>query len=239
MAHIRTYETAERRKVSRYVSTGWSGESLSATSSGLPTKNTCSAGERPQTRAAEARRDELNAARHTTGTSALREQRKAGEQPFGYYTRAWLDAQRVKVASGAVKAATVDGYAARLAVYVLPEFGAKAIAAITPRDCEQFLAALVGRGLTPATLKHHWSVLRNVFVYALRHKAITANPVHGVDFSANSAERRNRRHHPLTAEQVAAVANSIGERYPVYELMTYFAAYTGLRAEELGGVRGR
>jgi integrase len=40
---------------------------------------------------------------------------------------------------------------------------------------------------------------------------------------------------PLTAEQVAAVANSIGERYPVYELMTYFAAYTGLRAEELAG----
>lgn len=57
-----------------------------------------------------------------------------------------------------------------------------------------------------------------------------------MDFSANSAERRNRRHHPLTAEQVAAVANSIGERYPVYELMTYFAAYTGLRAEEMAGL---
>jgi integrase len=178
----------------------------------------------------------LNAARQTTGTSALAEQRKAGDLPFGHYARAWLDAQRVKVASGRVKAATIDGYAARLAVYVLPEFGGNAIAAITPRDCEQFLVALVGRGLTPATLKHHWSVLRNVFVYALRHKAITANPVDGVDFSASSAQRRNRRHHPLTAEQVAAVANSIGERYSVYELMTYFAAYTGLRAEELAGL---
>jgi integrase len=47
--------------------------------------------------------------------------------------------------------------------------------------------------------------------------------------------RRNRRHHPLTAEQVAAVAVSIGTRYPVYELLTLFAAYTGLRAEELAG----
>ncbi|MGE5696634.1 MAG: tyrosine-type recombinase/integrase [Candidatus Sericytochromatia bacterium] len=190
----------------------------------------------PTREAAEARRDELNAARHTTGTSALAEQRKAGEQPFGYYARAWLDAQRVKVASGRVKAATVDGYAARLGVYVLPEFGGKAIAAITPRDCEQFLAALVARGLAPATLKHHWSVLRAVLVYAQRHKAITANPFDGVDFSANPAQRRNRRHHPLTAEQVAAVAASVGERYPVYELMTYFAAYTGLRAEELAGL---
>ncbi len=75
-----------------------------------------------------------------------------------------------------------------------------------------------------------------MFVYALRHKAIAANPIDAVDFSANSAQRRNRRHHPLTAEQVAAVAASIGTRYPVYELLTLFAAYTGLRAEELAGL---
>lgn len=184
---------------------------------------------------AEARRDELNAARHTTGTIRLAEQRKAGDLPFGHYARAWLDSQRVKVASGKLKADTVDGYEKRLAVYVLPEFGATAIASITPAGCEQFLAALVARGMTPATLKHHWSVLRSVFVYALRHKAIASNPIDGVDFSANSAKRRNRRHHPLTAEQVASVAASIGERYPVYELLTLFAAYTGLRAEELAG----
>lgn len=53
--------------------------------------------------------------------------------------------------------------------------------------------------------------------------------------SSNSAPRRNKRHHPFTAPQVAAVAASIGERYPVYELFTLFAAYTGLRAEELAG----
>ncbi|WP_428338788.1 tyrosine-type recombinase/integrase [Mycobacterium sp.] len=190
----------------------------------------------PTREAAEARRDELNAARHTTGTSALAEQRKAGDLPFGCYARAWIDAQRVKVASGRVKADTVDGYESRLAVYVLPEFGAKAIASVTPAHCEQFLAALVARGLTPATLKHHWSVLRSVFVYAVRHKAIAANPIDAVDFSANGAQRRNRRHHPLSAEQVAAVAASIGTRYPVYELLTLFAAYTGLRAEELAGL---
>jgi integrase len=237
MAHIRTYETTERRKGKpvRVYRVVW--REPVRDKFGLPTTKTRARQESyPIREAAEARRDELNAARHTTGTSALAEQRKAGEQPFGYYARAWLDAQRVKVASGRVKPATVDGYAARLWVYVLPEFGGRAIAAITPRDCEQFLATLVGRGLTPATLRHHWSVLRNVFVYAVRHKAITANPVDGVDFSANSAQRRNRRHYPLSAEQVAAVANSIGERYPVYELMTYFAAYTGLRAEELAGL---
>jgi integrase len=74
-----------------------------------------------------------------------------------------------------------------------------------------------------------------VLAYALRHKAIASNPIDGVDFSANGAQRRNRRHRPLTAEQVAAVAASVGTRYPVYGLFTLFAAYTGLRAEELAG----
>ena len=142
----------------------------------------------------------------------------------------------MKVASGKVKADTVDGYERRLAVYALPTLGSKAIASITPAHAEAFLTALVGHNLAPATLKHHWSTTKQVFAYALRHKAIAANPVDGVDFSANAAQRRNRRHHPLTAEQVAAVAASVSERYPVYALLVLFAAYTGLRAEELAGL---
>jgi hypothetical protein len=50
---------------------------------GLPTGKTRARQETHVTReAAEARRDELNA-RHTTGTSALADQRKAGEWPLG------------------------------------------------------------------------------------------------------------------------------------------------------------
>ena len=78
-------------------------------------------------------------------------------------------------------------------------------------------------------------MFRAVFTYALRHKAITSNPVDGVNYSGNGAKRRNVRHHPLTAEQLSAVAASIGKRYPVYELLMLFAAYTGLRAEEIAG----
>ena len=246
MAYLKVYETREKRdgKHIRRYAVIWREPVRDAFGLPVPVnpkhpdgpKRTRNRSERYASReAAQARVDELNAARHTTGTSALAEQRKAGDLPFGYYARAWLDSQRVKAASGKVKADTVDGYEQRLAVYALPEFGAKAIASITPAHCEQFLAALVARGMTPATLKHHWSTFRAVLVYALRHKAITSNPVDGVDFSANSANRRNRRHHPLTAEQVGAVAASVGTRYPVYELLTLFAAYTGLRAEELAG----
>jgi integrase len=237
VAYVRSYETKQTRKgkkVKRYE-VCWREPATDA--KGLPISGKVRSRQEsyPSREAAEARRDELNNAKHMNGTSALADQRKAGMLTFDHYARAWLYGQRVRVASGKLKADTIDGYERRLAVYALPEFGGKAIASITPTQCEQFLAGLVARGMTPATLKHHWSTLRAVFVYAQRHKAITSNPADSVDFSANSAQRANSRHYPLTAEQVAAVAASVGERYPVYELLTFFAAYTGLRAEEIAG----
>lgn len=237
MAYIRAHDTKRKRKgkvVKRYE-VCW--RESAADTNGMPIsgKQRSRQESYPTREAAEVRCDELTSAKHATGTSVLAEQRKAGMLTFAHYAQGWLATQRVRVTSGKLKSDTVDGYERRLAVYTLPEFGGKAIASITPAQCEQFLAALVARGMTPATLKHHWSTLRAVFVYAQRHKAITSNPVDAVDFSGNSARRRNSRHYPLTAEQVAAVAVSVGERYPVYELLTLFAAYTGLRAEEIAG----
>ena len=238
MAYVRSYGTKQKRngKPVRTYQVVWREPARDDFGLPIPGKHRTRSEAYPTREAAEARKDELNAARHTTGTTALADQRKAGELPFGYYAQAWLTAQRVKAASGKVKPATIDGYAKRLAVYALPEFGSKAIAAITPAHCEQFLAALVAKNLSPATLKHHWSTTKQVFTYAVRHRAIAANPVDGVDFSINSAKRRNSRHYPLTAEQVAQIAASIGERYPVYELLTLFTAYTGVRAEEIAGL---
>jgi integrase len=237
MTYIRSYSTKQKRKgkpVRRYEVV-WREPATDTNGLPIPGKHRSRQESYTTREAAEARRDELDNAKHTTGTSSLADQRAAGLLTFGFYARGWLDSQRVKVISGKLKPDSVEGYERRLAVYALPEYGAMAIASITMADCERFLAALAARGLTPATLKHHWSVFRSVFVYALRHKAIATNPVDGVDFSANSAKRHNPRHHPLTAHEVGAVAANIGTRYPVYELFTLFAAYTGLRAEELAG----
>jgi integrase len=187
---------------------------------------------------AEARRDQLNAARHTSGTATLADQRKAGELPFGHYARAWLDAQQVRVASGKLKADSLKEYERLLVSHALPEFGARSIVSVTPAHCEQFLTTLVARGVTPKTVGHHWQVLRRVFRYAVRHGAIVSSPADRVEFSAGHAtgDRERFEHHPLTAEQTSALAASIGNRYPVYELMTLFLAYTGLRAAECSGL---
>ncbi|PXW25150.1 UNVERIFIED_CONTAM: site-specific recombinase XerD [Williamsia faeni] len=191
--------------------------------------------------AAESRRDELNVAKHVGGTSALAKQRKAGDLPFGFYGRAWLDSKRVKVAQGRLKQRTLDDYENVLQRYSLDRFGGTAIAGITPHDCEEFLAQLVGRGLAPKTVTHAWLTFRAVCKYAVRHGAIASSPTDQVDFATGHSvgDHDKFEHHPLTAQQVGEVAALVGERYPVYELMTLFLAYSGVRKAECAGLEVR
>ncbi len=267
MAYIKVHETKAKRNgkpVKRYAVI-W--REPVRDSFGLPVpvslgrpdgpKRTRNRAERYDTReAAQARVDELNAARHTTGTSALADQRKAGELPLGHYAQAWLAAQRVRVASGKLKAATAAKYQRLLEFYVLPELGGTAVAAITPAHCEQLLTTLVNRrsrvgdggALTPATVTHVWRTYTKVLRYALHHGALTSNPADRVDFSGARATGDHARfeHRPLTAEQVGALSAAIAGRvpdrsgplpaYPVYALMVEFMAYTGLRAGEVAGL---
>jgi integrase len=225
MVYIRAHETKQKRngKVLKRYEVVWREPVRDAF--GLPTGQTRARQETCPTReAAEARRDELNAARHTTGTTALAEQRKAGELPFGYYARGWLDAQALKVAQGKLKQRTVDEYDRLLRCYVLDELSGTAIAAIKPAHCEAMLTALVRQAsrqgdrkpLTPGTVKHVWDVLRRVLRYAVHHGAIATNPTDRVDFSASRAtgDHGAFEHHPLTAEQVGRLSAAIAGEVP-------------------------
>lgn len=212
----------------------------------------------PARDAAQARVDELNAAKHTTGTCALADAKTAGGLPFGYYARGWLDQQAVKVSQGNLKARTADEYGRLLRSYVLDALGPLAVAAVTPAHVEQLLATLVKqasrqgdrRPLTPGTVKHSWDVTRRVFKYALQHRAIRANPCDAVDFSTSRAtsDHRGFQHRPLTAEEVSRLSAAIAGNppadyrgpalpaYPSYALMVEFMSYTGLRAAEIAGL---
>lgn len=260
MAYVRAHETKQRRngKVVKTYAVVW--REPVRDEFGLPTGPTRARRETYPTRdAAEARRDELNAAKHThAGTSALAEQRAKGEQPFGFYARAWLDAQAVRVASGKVKQRTVDEYARQLHTYVLGELGSLAVAAVTPAHLEKLLTGLVRKQsrqgdrkpITPGTVKHVWDVVRRVLRYAVQHGALDANPADRVDFAASRAtgDHAEFEHHPLTAADVGALSAAVAGQapegytgpalpaYPVYGLLVEFLAYTGLRAAEAAGL---
>ena len=117
MAYIRTHDTAHRNRrsgkpVKRYeVVWRANGDGRN----GFAHRCLAPVGRRvtPPAEQAEARRGELDAAKHTqTGTAALADACKAGARTFGEYAVAWLDAQRKKVATGALKQSTyaMDAY---------------------------------------------------------------------------------------------------------------------------------
>ena len=85
-------------------------------------------------------------------------------------------------------------------------------------------------------------MLDRVLEYAYEHKAIGAVPTDVIDRAAVHyavGDDTGFEPHPLTAPQVAALAAKVGERYPAYELLVLFMAYTGLRAAEVQGLEVR
>ena len=247
IAYIRPHHQRKRKgKAVKRYEVCWREPAMDST--GLPTGKPGTRQESYPTRElAEARRDELNNAKHTLGgTSALANAKKAGELPFGHYATRWIAQQHAKVAAGKLTERTADDYADLLSRYVLgPDtpgrFGAKAVGAITSLDCEAFLADLAGAGLARRTVTKGWGVLSAVLRYAARHNAIPASPADAVDRGEVHAvgDHQPFEHHPLSAGQVAAFAAKVAERYPVYGLLVLFLAYTGLRAGEAAGLEVR
>ena len=73
--------------------------------------------------------------------------------------------------------------------------------------------------------------MRRVFLYAMQHDAIAANPLERVDFSANrsTGDREKFTPHPLTASQVADVCAALAVN--VSTPMATAPGVSGVRAD--------
>jgi integrase len=238
MAYIRAHDTTAKRKgkpVRRYEVV-WREPATDA--NGLPNGKTRARQESYPTReAAEARRDELNAAKHTLGgTTALADAKVKAARTFADYGAEWLAAQQLKVANGRLKQGSYDSYSGYLSRYALKAFGSRAVGSITRTDMLGFLASLGDR--SRATRRLAWQVLMSVLDYTAADGALAANPGRGVARNAVPATPA-REHRPLTGPQVAALAQQACERSAVDELLVLFMCYTGLRKTEAQGLELR
>jgi len=142
-----------------------------------------------------------------------------------------------------VKPKTRIAYESSLRNHVLPVFGDRPIASVTYRDCKRFVDDLAANGLAPGTVGEARKVLRLVLREALRADAIRRNPADGIRIPRG--ERQEMQF--LTADEVFALADAITNpprprsqplrTYPQYGLLVRFAAFTGVRAGEIGALR--
>lgn len=157
-------------------------------------------------------------------------------RPFSEWADEWL-------AGLHVKPKTRLAYESSLRNHVLPVFEHRQVASITYRDCKQFVDDLAADGLAPGTVGEARKVLRLVLREALRADAIRRNPADGIRIPRG--ERQEMQF--LTAEEVFALAAAVEHpprprsqplrTYPQYGLLVRFAAFTGLRAGEIGALR--
>ena len=121
MAYIRTHETKQRTRGKTVKTYAVVYRAKVRTNDGR-IESKLRQESHPTREAAEARGAELNAHRQTHTTDPA-EQRKRGARSMAEWSADWLASLRVKVASGQLKARTLDEYGDLLNRYVVPELG--------------------------------------------------------------------------------------------------------------------
>jgi integrase len=141
---------------------------------------------------------------------------------FGAYAPAWLDNRHV--GGRPIKPRTRDHYARILEAHLLPAFGSRPLAAITPADVRDWHAAtLVDH---PTMRAHTYSLLRTILGSARADDLIGDNPCRIV--GAGTA-RRAVKIELATAEELVALAAAMPERL---RLMVFLASWCALRFGE-------
>lgn len=204
--------------------------------------------------------DQLDSGRGVDPSSA----KTKANRTLGEYARQYLQSL-----VGTIDDGTIAGYEKIYRTHIGPVFGSKPVASITTADVTTFRAQLlaphqrrsfVTRGKpdparkttpgtclvtrSPKTVKHVIGTLKRILDTAQDDQAIASNPV--VAGRRQTTKRRTRvtgqtpfSHHPLTANQVAAVTDWIAREKgnDVYALAVLFAAHTGVRAAEFQGLQ--
>lgn len=127
---------------------------------------------------------------------------------------------------------TTARYGQVVRTHLMPEFGNLPITEMTREVMRRYFARLTREGRAPGTVRKIHTVLSAVMSEAVELELLAANPC-----TRMRGLPAHRHQEPvfLNAEQVRTLAEAMPT--PSYRLLVYTAAYTGLRAGELAGLR--
>jgi integrase len=159
---------------------------------------------------------------------------RSGKQPFSVVAEQWWATKPAR------KERVREQYRALLDNHVLPHFGHLPVVSITPTLIRSWAANL---GIKPDNA--YRNVLKPILEMAVEMNLIRKNPAQGVSLpkwlppapTANGPHPRTGDPVFLTAEEVDTLAKAVAAMHEPYGTLIYFAAYTGLRAGEIGALR--
>lgn len=143
---------------------------------------------------------------------------------FGEWAEDWLSQL------GHLKPKSRLDYEYTLRRHVLPALQSTPVGNVDRSTVRRFASDLTAKGCKPDVVRIAVHVARSVLEVAVEAGAIKANPVRGVRLPRSAKTEMLF----LTPTQVEALADVID---PPYGTLVHFAAYTGLRAGEIGALR--
>ncbi|MHB1446405.1 MAG: site-specific integrase [Acidimicrobiales bacterium] len=159
---------------------------------------------------------------------------------FGDWATEWLET------TIHLRPKTRENYESILRNHILPVYGEVEIGRLDQLTVRRWLAEVSGSGRSPKTVANIRQVLSLVMDCAVGSGAIRVNPCLGLKVARGA----RRDMHFLTLEQVEELAAEVEnppvrsgggehrrETYPEYGLLVRLAAWTGLRAGEIGALR--
>lgn len=147
-----------------------------------------------------------------------------GRLTFRHYADTWLDTLDVKPS-------TMATYCSMLSKHILPAIGRIEVSKIRWATLEAFKSDLVQSGLNPKTVRNILSVVGPVLTTAVRDGSITTNPAREVAKPRITTIKEIR---PASADDILRLTAEMTEHD---RLLVTFAAFTGLRAGECGGLQ--
>ncbi|HET7760764.1 MAG TPA: site-specific integrase [Phycicoccus sp.] len=145
-------------------------------------------------------------------------------ETFGDYATTW-------VATRDIKPKTREGYEHILSKYLLPAFGARPLAEITPPAVRAWWSSMDPR--TPTVRSRAYGVLKAVMNTAVADDLVDANPCR-IRGASNAPRARDVR--PATVEELAVIVEAMPDRYRALVLL---GAWCALRSGEMLELRRR
>ena len=151
-----------------------------------------------------------------------------GQVPFSEVAEKWLGHR-------ARKPRTLALYRSMLGSWLKP-WQDRPIVSITYDDVDALITSMRRAGRSPQTILNVFSVANGVLRHAVKAGHLTVNPAATMreDLAKTDEDAHERR--PATAPQVQALAALLP---PDFGLVVRFAAWSGLRAGEIAGLRVR
>ena len=151
-----------------------------------------------------------------------------GEITVAEWSERWLAGKLPKV-----RTATRAQYQYLMRLHIVPHLGKRQIGALTLSEIQAWTVTLgTESGLAPNTVAKVYRLLKNMLGDAVQQEMITRNPCR----IKGAATEQPPEIEVATPEQVAALADAVGEHYRSLVLV---AAYGGLRWGELAGLQRR